>query len=281
MPRINPTALEETITHAINLQRDLIEQARWVHAWAYLPTGPNDRPTRHKPQNTNPDQIDSHPDDIGLTNDHARRAYLHAAHMIADADRLALRALHLMANGVRPPDQGWAAPINGEALYTIIKRVTRRLGILRHRDVIHAQGDNAADIRKAVHRSADHIIAAHSILLAVQRTRGDIGTIVVRRCANCNDPCEDQTRRECWKCAKYRAEPRNKGKARPIRRTADAIAAKRRRQARGEDYGVEDGGIQAGRVGNDGQWEPARAVTPIFNQAVDTTRHPASPDFRP
>jgi hypothetical protein len=95
---MTPTAeqLTETITGAISVAPQLIDDAAWLWTDAYWPPGRNpDRPTRLAPKRIPGDDVDHVPGErlaLGVGNDAARSAYTRAAVKVADAHRLAGRA---------------------------------------------------------------------------------------------------------------------------------------------------------------------------------------------
>lgn len=231
---MHPTAeqLTEAITGAIAIAPDLVDDAAWLWVEAYWPPGRNpDRPTRVALRREAGGDLDHVPGErlaLGVGNDAARAAYARAAVQVADAHRLAARA-HAHYSGRKPP-VGNRRPPQGPEMAVMVDSIRRRL-----RDVLAA---GIADLevdrpRLDSHAAATALVTAHAALQGVLRDVDGSGHAPLsRRCDGCGKPCEDQTRRKCWQCVQRRA----RGK-KPVRRWAEAHAAKERRLARGEDHG--------------------------------------------
>jgi hypothetical protein len=242
-----PTLLADTLTAAIGIAPQLIDDAGWIWLDAYWPPGRNpDRPTRLAPRPDPGDDPDSVPGDrlaLGLGNDAPRKAYTKCAAKVAEAHRLAARA-HGHYTG-RPSSGARVRPPRGTELAVMVDAVTRRLAWLLERDIAHDEDDQP---RLDAHAAAVALMAAHAELRTVLRDVDGSGEPPPeRRCVDCGKACEDQKRKRCWQCVQRRA----RGK-KPVRRWAEAHAAKERRAVRGEDHAENP--LPGGRY-IEGEWE--------------------------
>jgi hypothetical protein len=231
---LTPTAdqLNEAISGAIAIAPQLIDDAAWLWVDAYWPPGKDrERPTRvslRRNESDSPDHVPGERLALGVGNDAARAAYARAAQHVADAHRLAARAAAHYSG--RKPPVGERRPPQGPEMAVMVDSIRRRL-----RDLLDAGiGDLHVDRpRLDAHAAAVALVAAHAVLQGVLRDDGGSGQEPLsRRCDDCGKVCEDQKRRKCWQCVQRRA----RGK-KPVRRWAEAHAAKARRVARGEDHG--------------------------------------------
>ena len=254
---MTPTAeqLTEALAGAINIAPQLTDDAAWLWVDAYWPpSSDRDRPTRVAPRRdrgADPDYVPGERLALGVGNDRARAAWTACAVKVAEAHRLAGRAV-AHYSGRKGYDGRIRAP-RGRELPMMVDSIVRRLRWLLDRDV-PGDRDPAADrARRDAHAAAVALQAAHVELKAVLRDvdgSGEPGAD--RRCTNCGDPCQPgRRRRECEKCARYRQRT---GKPRTIRRHEDARRARDRRRERGEDH-AENPPPAGGYV--DGQWTPA------------------------
>jgi hypothetical protein len=235
MERTLPTAeqLTETITGAIAIAPQLIDDAAWLWVDAYWPPGRNpDRPTRLGPRRdpgADPDHVHGERLALGLGNDAARAAYTRSGALVVDAHRLAGRVLAHYSG--RTFTSGYRRPPRGHDYRVIVDSTVRRLRTLTELDVAHGPDE----ARRLAHGAAVALVEAHAALRAVLRDVDGTGEPAAdRRCRNCGDPCSPGTRRlECDKCARYRQRT---GKPRAIRRHEDARQARERRHERGEDH---------------------------------------------
>lgn len=227
-----PTAeqLTETLNHAIGIAHQMKDDAAWLWVDAYWPPRRDrDRPSRPLPPGADPDHVPGARLALGVGNDGARAAYNRSSVLLADAHRLAGRAITTFT-GRRPPLN--QRPPQGHHYLATVDAVTRRLRWLVDHDITHA--DDPA--RATAHAACTALLEAHAALRSVLRDVDGTGEPdATRRCTNCGDPCTPgRGRRECEKCARYRQRT---GRARTIRRHADAYAARDRRRTRGEDHG--------------------------------------------
>jgi hypothetical protein len=255
MERTLPTAeqLTETITGAIAIAPQLIDDAAWLWTDAYWPPGRNpDRPTRLGPRRdpgADPDHVHGERLALGLGNDAARAAYTRSGALVVDAHRLAGRALAHYSG--RTFTSGYRRPPRGHDYRVIVDSTVRRLRTLTELDVAHGPDE----ARRLAHGAAVALVEAHAALRAVLRDVDGTGQLPPeRRCADCGKACEDQKRKRCWQCVQRRA----RGK-KPVRRWAEAHAAKERRVERGEDHG--DSPAPKGRY-IDGVWTPTTPLPP-------------------
>lgn len=228
-----PTAahLTEAITGAIATAPQLTDDAQWIWMEAYWPAGRNpDRPTRvpaRKPDDSDPDHVPGPALALGVGNDQARAAYTNCATLVVEAHRLAGRALAPFAG--RKVSDGYRRPARADELPTMVDSTVRRL-----RQFLKLDGPRRGDdaVRQDAYAAAVTLVAAHAALKGVLRDFDGKGHLPPeRRCADCGKACEDQKRKRCWQCVQRRA----RGK-RPVRRWAEAHAAKERRVERGEDH---------------------------------------------
>lgn len=254
---LTPTAeqLTEAITGAIADAPQLTDDARWIWAEAYWPPGKNpDRPTRvpmRKPEAGDPDHVPGPQLALGVGNDQARAAYTRAAVLVVEANRLAGRALapftgRKVSDGYRRPARGDELPITADSA---VRRLRQLLDLVAPKDpeAPRLEGETARD----AHAAAVALVAAHAALKVVLRDDGGTDALPGdRRCDDCGKACEDQKRRKCWQCVQRRA----RGK-KPVRRWAEAHAAKGRRVERGEDH-AENPAPSGDYV--DGVWTPAK-----------------------
>jgi hypothetical protein len=111
----------------------------------------------------------------------------------------------------------------------MVEATVRRLRWVVELGIYHCAEDRA---RLDAHAAAVALVAAHGELKGVLADVDGSGDLPLeRRCADCGKACEDQKRRRCWQCVQRRA----RGK-KPVRRWAEAHAAKERRVERGEDH---------------------------------------------
>lgn len=240
-----PTAeqLTEAITGAIATAPQLIDDARWLWTEAYWPAGKNlDRPTRvpaRKPDSTDPDHVPGATLDLGVGNDQARAAYTRCAVLVVESHRLAGRACAQIVG--RTATGGYRRPARGDELPLMVDATVRRLRqLLEVVDRPAVAGDAFA--------AAVALVEAHAALKVVLRDVDGSGNLPPeRRCIDCGKACEDQKRRRCWQCVQRRA----RGK-KPVRRWAEAHAAKGRRVERGEDHAENP--LPKGRY-IEGEWE--------------------------
>lgn len=231
----------ETVQHAVAIAHQLKEDAAWLWVEAYWPPRTDrDRPSRARPPDDSPDHVPGERLALGVGNDRARAAYTESARHLVEAHRLA--GVAVAHHTGRNPPLARRRPVRGHEHPKLVDAVIRRLRWLLddQRDLAHAPDE----ARMAAWSAASTLITAHTDLKAVLRDAG--GTEALpgdQRCVNCGDPRTEPDRRECRKCRAYR---QRNGKPRPIRRHADAHAAKNRRVERGEDAAAEDGGVQAG-----------------------------------
>ena len=241
-------ALLETVAHALAIAPQFTDDAAWLWIDAYWPPKRDrDRPSRPLPPGADPDHIPGERLALGVGNDQSRSAYTRAALLAVDAHRIAGVAVCSITGRQPPPAR--RRPARGHDLEQVIDATVRRLRWLVDHDIAHAT-DRA---RLDAHAAAVALIEAHAALRAVLRDVDGTGEPeAARRCTNCGDPCTPgRGRRECEKCARYRQRT---GRARLIRRHADAYAARDRRTERGERYAENP--APAGRY-VDGVWQPA------------------------
>lgn len=255
---MTPTAdhLTEAISGAIATASQLGDDARWLYVEAYWPQGRDpDRPTRialrRRNETGDGDHVPGERLALGVGNDHARAAYTASALKVADAHRLAGRAV-AHYTGRRPPT-GRVSPPRGREFHVMVDAVVRRLRWLTDHDIAGDRDPAAEKARRDAHAAAVALQAAHVEFKAVLRDDG--GTKepgADRRCLNCGDPISVGRRhKECDKCARYRQRT---GRPRSIRRHEDARRARDRRRERGEDHAQNPPPL-----GDyiEGQWTPA------------------------
>lgn len=258
---ISPTAQHtiETVSHALGIAGQLVDDATWLHTEAYFPRGRDrDRPTwAFALDPTNPDAVPGEQWDLGTATDAVRRRYAQAGALVANAARIAGDAI-LRANGTTPVPAGSVKAALGPDFARKVRDTTNRLATLKHYGIERLGPDALALTWSA----ASHLIEAHGQLRrAMPNPLRKPDPPADRRCKNCREPHTEPDRTsavECAACRMYRR--RHNGEARPYRRNAAALQAKDRRLQRGEDHATEDGGIQAGTYrGN--EWVPRSAVS--------------------
>jgi hypothetical protein len=233
---LTPTAeqLEEAITGAIATAHQLKTDARWLWTDAYWPPGKDrDRPTRVHPRTdrTDPDHVPGERLALGIGRDDVRAAYTQAATLLADAHRLAGRAVgHYTGRKVT----GRVRPPRDHEFTQFADSTVRRLRWLAERDVAH-DADEAP--RLDAHAACVALTEAHGHLRKVLRDLDGSGLAPPDR--RCDNPlgCDNPPRpggKKCDPCA--RMWQRKKVHRQP-RRYAEVRAAKVRRVERGEDYG--------------------------------------------
>lgn len=228
-----PTAeqLTETLTHAINLAPQLTDDGMWLWIDAYWPPRRDrDRPSRPLPPGADPDHIPGERLALGIGRDDVRSAWTRSSLLVVDAHRHAGAAVSAISG--RPAPRPRLRPARGHEYRTLVDASARRLRWLLEHEIARVGDEH---LRRDAHAAAVALLEAHAALRTVLRDLDGTGEPdAARRCSNCGDPCTPGRRRnECEKCARYRQRT---GRARLIRRHADAYAARDRRRARGEDH---------------------------------------------
>jgi hypothetical protein len=262
-------ALTETLNHALTIAPQMKSDARWLHGLAYgLQGRDRDRPTRVRPEITNPDPdfVLGRTHDLGIGDDRARHAYTWAGQLLGNSHRIAgdsvcrLRViLGLDAELQNAPLLPWE-PARAAAFDRATTRTTLRLRWLLDHGAATVRDDRT---RLKAWSAANFLIAADveiKRILPVEARSKD-------RCVNCGGRAR-KGGRECPACASARlrsvaraAKAAKQGKKVAVAPRNDAaFKAKQRRVERGADFGEEP--LPWGRYIGPDEWVPATPHPP-------------------